>query len=144
LRKQWEGEGKMRQSDGHDALERVRSMRRARTPAEAKLWQALRGRRLGGAKFRRQVWIGPYIADFFCLEAGLVVELDGSQHADQSRYDEARTAFLASKGLRVLRIWNNDVTGNFDGVLEAIAGAVRLPSPSQPSAGPLPLPQGEG
>jgi very-short-patch-repair endonuclease len=90
------------------------------------------------------VWIGPYIADFFCLEAGLVVELDGGQHADQARYDEVRAAYLASKGLRVLRIWNNDVTDNFDGVLEAIASAIRLPSPSQPAAGPFLLPQGEG
>ena len=136
----------MKQRDGTEALDRVRKLRRESTPAEVKLWQALRGRRLADAKFRRQVWIGPYIADFFCLEAGLVIELDGSQHAEQADYDERRSAYLAGKGLRVLRIWNNEVEANFEGVLTAIADAVRVPSPSHSASpsGPLPLPGGEG
>ena len=136
----------MRQKDGTEALERVRGLRRAATPQEAKLWAALRGRRLVDAKFRRQVWIGPYIADFFCLEAGVIVELDGSQHADQVAYDARRTKYLASKGLRVLRIWNNDVDRNPPAVLEAIVIALGVPSPSHSAApsGPLPLPRGEG
>jgi len=136
----------VKQRDGTEALERVRKLRRDSTPVETKLWQALRGRRLADAKFRRQVWIGPYIADFFCLDAGLVIELDGSQHAEQADYDERRSAYLASKGLRVLRVWNNEVEANIEGVLIAIADALRVPSPSHSASpsGPLPLPGGEG
>jgi very-short-patch-repair endonuclease len=136
----------MRQRDGTEALARVRDLFRAATPQETKLWNALRSRRLADAKFRRQVWIGPFIADFLCLEAGLVVELDGSQHADQVAYDARRTEYLASKGLRVLRIWNNDVDRDLDAVRAAIAAALRVPSPSHSASpsGPLPLPGGEG
>ncbi len=136
----------MRQAEGTEALARARSLRRAATPQEGRLWHALRGRRLAKAKFKRQIWIGPYIADFFRLEAGLVVELDGSQHADQVAYDARRTKYLASKGLRVLRIWNNDVDRDLDAVLAAIVLALGVPSPSHPAApgGPLPLPEGEG
>lgn len=119
-------------------------MRRDATEAEALLWQNLRGRRLGNSKFRRQVWIGPFIADFICMDAMLIVEVDGSQHSDDVGYDDNRTAFLATKGYRVIRVWNNDVMQRMDGVLAAILDALTgVPSPSHASHGPLPLPHGE-
>ena len=99
---------------------RARQLRARQTEAERKLWFLLRDRRLNGAKFRRQVPIGNYIVDFVCQEAKLIVELDGGQHADQVAYDTARTEWLAGVGYRVLRIWNNDLTENEEGVLTAI------------------------
>ena len=135
----------MRQRGGTEALARVRAMRRVPTGAEAKLWKALRNRQLAGAKFRRQVWIDHYIVDFFCAEAGLVVELDGGQHADQVAHDEARTAHLASRGLVVVRFWNTDVEQGLEAVLNAIASHLPSPSHSAAPSGPLPLPRtGEG
>ena len=120
----------MRQVDGTEALARVRQLRRSATAAEKLLWQHLRGRRLEGCKFRRQVWIGPYIADFLCNEAALLIELDGSQHADRADYDAARSVYLEERGFRVLRFWNNDVLGDIDAVLTAIRAAVPSPSHS--------------
>jgi adenine-specific DNA-methyltransferase len=106
--------------------ERARELRRNDTDAEARLWNALRARRLGGWKWKRQVPVGPYFADFLCHEAGLVVELDGGQHSEQIAYDERRTAHLARCGFRVLRFWNHAVLENSDGVcftiLEACGG----------------------
>ena len=99
---------------------RARQLRARQTDAERKLWFLLRDRRLNGAKFRRQVPIGKYIADFVCQEAKLIVELDGGQHEDQVEYDTARSEWLAGVGYRVLRIWNNDLTENEEGVLTAI------------------------
>lgn len=104
-------------------LQRAREMRREDTPAEARLWRSLRAHRLGGWKWRRQVPKGGYIVDFLCVEAGLVVELDGSQHADRADYDACRTAYLQSQGLRVLRFWNSAVTENCDGVCLTILDA---------------------
>jgi very-short-patch-repair endonuclease len=136
----------MRKVDGTEALARVRELRRTATPAEEKLWAEVRDRRLGGFKFRFQTWVGPFIADFLCKQARLIVEVDGSQHADQVAEDAARSAWLDRNGYRVLRVWNNEVLQDIEPVLAAIrAGALRpVPSPSQPSAGPLPLPSGEG
>ncbi|MGC5798330.1 endonuclease domain-containing protein [Sphingomonas sp. NFX23] len=134
----------MRQRDGTEALNRARELRRDATEAEDRLWYRLRSRRLGDFKFRRQVWIGPFIADFLCMDAMLVVEVDGSQHIDDVAYDDDRTAFLATKGYRVIRVWNNDVMQRMDGVLAVILdGLTRVPSPSHASHGPLPLPVGE-
>ena len=124
--------------DQPDSLTRIREARREATPAERKLWARLRSRQLLGHKFRRQVWLGPFIADFFCAEAKLVVEVDGDTHASQLDYDQRRTAWLNLAGFRVVRVANQDVMQNLDGVLEFLAS--HLPSPSQPSAGPLPLP----
>ena len=108
------------------------------------MWYQLRSRRLGNFKFRRQVWIGPFIADFLCMDARLVVEVDGGQHVEDVAYDDRRTAFLATKGYRVIRVWNNDVMQRMDGVLAAILSALsNVPSPSHASHGPLPLPAGE-
>ena len=108
------------------------------------MWQHLRGRRLGNHKFRRQVWIGPFVADFLCMDVMLVVEVDGSQHIGDATYDADRTAYLANKGYRVIRVWNDDVMQRMDGVLAAILSALSsVPSPSHASHGPLPLPVGE-
>ena len=82
----------------------ARSMRSAPTEAEERLWHELRDRRLDGIKFRRQVPIGKYIADFVCLDAKLVIEVDGSQHAESGQ-DSARDAELRRGGFRVLRFW---------------------------------------
>jgi very-short-patch-repair endonuclease len=102
---------------------RARRMRRSPTRAEATLWNALRDQRLGGWKWRRQVPIGPFVADFLCAKARLVVELDGGQHADRAGYDLRRTAYLGRIGLRVLRFWNPDVLINRDGVCLSILAA---------------------
>jgi very-short-patch-repair endonuclease len=100
-----------------------RRLRHNGTEAEQTLWRLLRDRRLADFKFRRQVPIGPYIADFICYEARLVVELDGSQHAESKR-DAVRDRWFADNGYRVLRIWNSDLTDNKLGVLDAIWAAV--------------------
>ncbi|WAC64630.1 DUF559 domain-containing protein [Pseudoxanthomonas sp. SL93] len=92
------------------------------------LWQHLRGRRLLGFKFRRQHRVGPYFADFACCDAGLIVELDGSQHLAQSAQDQMRTEFLEQRGYRVVRFWNDTVLGDTHSVLEAIAIAL-VPHP---------------
>jgi very-short-patch-repair endonuclease len=98
---------------------RARLLRKHMTDAEQALWQRIRLNQLQ-VKFRRQTPIGSYFVDFYCHEFGLVVELDGSQHIDQVEYDEARTLYLQSLGLRVIRFWNNDVLLNIETVLEEI------------------------
>jgi very-short-patch-repair endonuclease len=92
-------------------------MRRAATDAEATMWHLLRDRRFSHVKFRRQVPFQNYILDFVCFERRLVIEIDGSQHADSTR-DERRDAVLASQGFHVLRYWNNDVLQRRVAVLE--------------------------
>ena len=109
--------------EGHDAS-RARSLRSQRTEAEHRLWQHLRDRRLAGFKFRRQHQIGPFFADFFCAQARLVVEVDGSQHADDAAYDLRRERYLAAAGVRVLRFWNHDVLARTEVVLAVIAVAL--------------------
>jgi very-short-patch-repair endonuclease len=116
-------------ADTPDSLKCVRAARKESTPAERRLWACPRSRQLDGFKFRRQVWLGPFVADFFCAEAKLIVEVDGDTHATQDDYDERRTAWLAREGLRVVRVTNADVMQNLDGVLQHIAA--QLPSPSQ-------------
>ena len=97
---------------------RARRLRENQTDVENKLWSQLRGRQLSGVKFRRQHPIGPFIVDFCCVERGLVVELDGGQHAELNVGDEQRTKILERFGYRVLRFWNNEVLSNADGVLQ--------------------------
>jgi very-short-patch-repair endonuclease len=106
---------------------RRRTLRREETDAERALWLLLRSRRLGGAKFRRQHAAGPYILDFYCAQARLAIEVDGSQHytPDGAAGDATRTAYLEAFGARVLRFSNRDVPTNADGVLEAILHALR-------------------
>jgi hypothetical protein len=93
---------------------------------------------MNGYKFKRQVPFGPYIADFLCVEAKLIVEADGGQHAEQVDADRVRTEYFESGGYLVLRFWNNDVLQNLGGVLETIAGELAKKTPS-----PQPSPQGE-
>ncbi|WP_080921495.1 endonuclease domain-containing protein [Manganibacter manganicus] len=102
----------------------ARSMRREATEAENRLWHELRGRRLDRIKFRRQVPIGNYIADFACLNSRLIVEIDGSQHAD-SQGDQKRDAELKRRGFRVLRFWNDDVLRDLDSVCDTIIAYAR-------------------
>jgi very-short-patch-repair endonuclease len=103
----------------------ARALRRDPTKAERIMWRLLRDRRLDGAKFRRQVPIGPFIADFASIEHRVVVELDGGQHAE-SETDVPRDRFLGRGGWRVVRFWNNDVMANREGVLEMLQAALAL------------------
>jgi very-short-patch-repair endonuclease len=117
---------------------RARALRREMTEAERRLWLMLRMRQVRGMRFRRQVPIGRYIADFACHEARLVVEVDGGQH-DAAAMDEAeRRRFLEGEGYRVLRFWNNEVLGNPEGVVVTIAAALweaSTPTPALPHRG---------
>ena|ERR1700733_5777911 len=106
-------------------IEFARQLRRDATDAEHLLWKHLRLRNVDGYKFRRQHVIEDFIADFACIEAMLVVELDGGQHSDSIDFDTARTRVLESNGFRVLRFWNNDVIENIEGVLHKISEALR-------------------
>ena len=99
---------------------RARRLRRDQTDAERVLWFQLRDRRLQGWKFRRQVPLGRFVVDFFCVDARLVIELDGGQHAVRSDADAARTGALQAMGYVVVRFWNHDVLKNTAGVLEQI------------------------
>jgi len=121
----------------------ARTLRHALTEAELDLWQLLRPRQLSGMKFRRQVLIGPWIADFVCFEHMLIIEADGSQHAE-SQHDELRDADLRRRGFRILRFWNNDILINPNGVLERILSKTeKAPSPRGLRPRPSPT-RGEG
>jgi very-short-patch-repair endonuclease len=123
-------------------LTRARGLRHSMTDAEHALWRILRNRQFVETKFRRQVPVGPYIADFLCFEARLIVEADGGQHAE-SRHDAVRDAWFAAQGFRVLRFWNNDILQNPEGVAIAIATVLSEKGPlTRPLRG-HPLPQGE-
>ena len=97
--------------------ERSRRLRRDQTDSEARLWSRLRDRRLAGLKFRRQHAIGQFIVDFCCVEARLVVEVDGGQHMDAETYDTWRTKCLECAGYRVVRFWSHDVLLETDAVV---------------------------
>jgi adenine-specific DNA-methyltransferase len=130
----------------------ARRLRRDQTDVERKLWLALRSRRFYGFKFRRQQPIGPYIVDFVCFEAKLIVELDGDRHgsAQGLARDAARTRCLQQDDFRILRFANRAVNANLDGVLDAIARAMGHCDPSPAKRAPrarasLPSPtRGEG
>ena len=110
------------------------------TRAEVLLWRHLSRRQLEGWKFSRQMpVVGPYICDFMCREARLVVELDGGQHDKRAAQDAVRTRAIEADGYRVIRFWNNDVLGSIEGVLAAIVEALEEPHPR-----PLPQAGGEG
>ncbi|WP_082450484.1 endonuclease domain-containing protein [Sphingomonas sp. Leaf22] len=113
-------------------IERAKAARKAPTPAEQKLWFALRAEGFAGVKFRRQKVIGPYIADFAANSPKLVLELDGHLHGDTAAYDAERTAYLTQAGYRVVRFTNADVMYNLDGVLRQLEDVVNNPL-SQPS-----------
>jgi very-short-patch-repair endonuclease len=120
----------------------AQAMRSEMTDAERRLWLHLRRKQLAGFRFRRQHSIGSYVADFACLEAKLVVEVDGSQHA-QSLQDQHRDDVLQEFGFRVVRFWNNDVIASTDRVLADILQALASSSPL-PASGHLPPRAGEG
>ncbi|MBH9536731.1 endonuclease domain-containing protein [Novosphingopyxis sp. YJ-S2-01] len=147
-------------------VDRARTLRRASTDAEKAMWRAMRSA-FPQHKWRRQVPIGPYYADFLCFGEKLIVEIDGGQHSVEA--DAVRTRFLESEGYRIIRFWNNDVLQNLEGVLSRLSLSLRereeapkawkgeceksaiasrdiAPSPSHRAApgGPLPLPKGEG
>jgi very-short-patch-repair endonuclease len=116
---------------------RAQSLRREMTDAERVLWSRLRLEQLG-VKFRRQHPFGPYIADFACLQPKLIVELDGSQHAEQAGYDARRDAFFRSHGFQVLRYPSNAPLTNLEGVLTDIQGHLgsgSAPTPTLPRRG---------
>jgi len=123
----------------------ARQLRKNQTNAEALLWSLLRGRRFLGVKFRRQHPVPPYILDFYSHETKLAIEVDGSQHnlPEQRRRDEKRTAYLAEKGIRVLRFWSDQVLRETEAVLERIYEAVAEALGTAPSPS-IPLPAGEG
>ena len=124
-----------------ETLEHARVLRRTMTLWERRLWQALRGRKLGGLRFRRQHPVSLYILDFYCHSRRLAVELDGAYHGgpEQAAYDAARSAYLARTGIRVLRFTNQDVDQRLEGVLVKIAEACGVDAfPPHPAS-----PQGE-
>lgn len=112
----------------------ARKLRKNPTDAERHLWRHIRLRQLDGWKFRRQHPIGNYIADFFCLEKRLIVEVDGGQHVENV-LDEERTKFLERRGYRILRFWNNDVLKKTEAVLQKIMEALDTPPAPSPKEG---------
>ena len=115
----------------------AKRLRREMTDAERRLWKHLRAGRLEGFKFRRQHPVPPYVLDFCCVEVGLAIELDGSQHSEAR--DASRSRYLESQGWRIVRFWDNDVLNKADAVVEAIWNIL-----SRPTLSPTPLPEGEG
>ena len=110
--------------DNWSALKpRARQMRHEPTPAEQRLWERIRNRQIGGAKFRRQYAVGRYIVDFVCLEQRLIIEVDGGIHDRQQDYDEARQSRLESTGFRVIRFSNGEIMDALEGGAAAIARA---------------------
>jgi very-short-patch-repair endonuclease len=134
-------------------LTRARVLRHDATEAEKRLWSILRNRNLDGWKFRRQVPIDSFIVDFCCIEARLIVELDGGQHVDKRKsYDDLRTRRLKALGFRVLRFWNGEVLPDTEGVIQEIRRMLRadrtgrhdddaqnphLPAAMRPAASPV-------
>ncbi len=125
-----------------ETLGNAKLMRGDMTEAEARLWRILRAKRLEAFKFRRQQPIGPFIADFVCQAASLIIEADGSQHAE-SEADERRTAWLESRGYRILRFWNTEILTRSHDIAATIYAALIDPSPRSRKGASRPLPQGE-
>jgi very-short-patch-repair endonuclease len=128
---------------------RSRALRRNATDAEKALWRALKRIPVYGSHFRRQVPTGPYVADFACLKARLLIELDGGHYSqnDIAAKDENRTQWLQQEGYRVVRFWNAELIENMNGVLDTIyaalygslqSEAVALPTPPRPDGRPSP------
>lgn len=98
----------------------ARHLRRNMTDTERFVWERIRSRQLAGFRFRRQAPIGPYIVDFVCFEAKLIIELDGGQHATNAEADAVRSRWLEGEGFRVLRFWNNEAILSWDGASEVV------------------------
>lgn len=122
--------------------QRARTLRKRMTDAERLLWRHLRNRELGGWKFRRQYPVGPFIVDFICVEKNVVIEVDGGQHAENEALDLQRSAYLNKMGYRVVRLWNNEVLQETEGVLTAIFEILANGKQNSPSPQPSP-PSGE-
>lgn len=124
-------------------LKRAKTLRSHQTEAEQRLWYYLRAHRFLDWKFKRQKPIGPYIADFVCLDAKLIIEADGGQHG--AAYDQTRDRWYEEQGYTVLRFWNHEILGQTEAVLERIRVALTeaAPSPQPPALAPLSL-QGRG
>jgi very-short-patch-repair endonuclease len=120
--------------DNNVQIERAKAMRSNPTEAEGRLWYHLRAHRFMGLKFKRQKPVGPFIADFVCLELKLIVEADGGQHGSEA--DAKRDAWFKGQGFTLLRFWNNEILGQTEAVLERIQQTVIALSPSPPA--PLP------
>ncbi len=108
-------------------VKHAKNMRATPTEPEQRMWFALRAKRLGGAKFRRQKVIGPYIVDFASRDPMLVIEVDGDSHSSQIDYDTERTAYLQTQGYRVIRFSNTDIMGNIEGVLSVVQTMIATP-----------------
>lgn len=105
-------------------MHRAGELRRELTPAERKLWTYLRGNKLNGVSFRRQHAIGNFVPDFVSINRKIIIELDGSQHLDQTEYDTERSYYFESLGYKVIRFWNNQVMNDIAGVIRAIEYAL--------------------
>jgi very-short-patch-repair endonuclease len=127
---------------GVKTTKRARGLRKESSFPERLLWSKLRNRQLAGWKFRRQHPVGPYFADFACLEVKLIVELDGDTHGEaaQQEHDRKRTAFLESEGWDVMRIWNAHLMENIDGTLDRILDCLAHRKRLIDGAGSTPLP----
>lgn len=115
----------------------AKDLRNNPTQPEQILWSYLKKSQLNGLKFRRQQPIGKYIVDFLCCSKKLVIELDGGQHCETEEYDKTRDNFLETEGYKVIRIWNNDIYDNIEGVMEYLNNITTSPTPN-------PSPQGRG
>ena len=131
-------QGRERDGDAQRSRERGRlrayakRMRGDQTPAEHRLWQILRAKRLSGYKFKRQLPIDHYIVDFACLQRRLIIEADGGQHSESIR-DGGRDGYLRAQGFRILRFWNNEIFENEEGVVTSVLNALRPPPLPNPS-----------
>ena len=115
-----------------------KALRNSMTPAEAVLWNALKGRSTDGLKFRRQQGIGPFVLDFYCPACQLGIELDGTSHDHKYDYDTQRTAYLQKQGIRILRFTNDQVFSSLQGVIAEITRVAREnrnPTPTPPLEG---------
>ena len=107
-----------------------KQLRRSQTPQEIIIWSKLRNNQIR-YKWKRQVSIGSYIADFYCRQKFLVIEIDGSQHIDNKEYDKERDSYFLSIGIRTIRFWNNEINTNISGVIQKIEDELaRKPHPS--------------
>ena len=138
------GEGQLAQRAGRGGtthatmLDRAKRMRADPTEAECRIWSILRSHRLAGFKFKRQQILGRYIVDFVNFERRLIVEADGSQHAENA-YDIDRDDWLGSQGFNVIRFWNNEALADTSAVADSVWHALQTDAPPLPAAARLPL-----